>query len=74
MKTRFRSLYRSGNWQLSEITNVDHHTYLDMRAWCNKTFPARSWEARRKPNNTETTQFVFKRQQDATMYMLKWKT
>lgn len=74
MKKRLRTLIRSEGWQLVETHRVEFSTYREMRTWCNKTFAKDTWEGKSTSDifSIGPKKFVFKRQSDATMFMLKW--
>lgn len=61
-----------------EIGDTIH--YLEIRQWCAKTFPKKSWEGRLlsapwwkdTSDCVITKEFAFKNEKDKTLFVLKW--
>ena len=85
MKKRFRYYARHG-WDVVEVNRANLYKYkedgefgnkrhyVDMRTWCNDTFPKDSWEATLDIGNRGIKKFAFKEGKFATMFRLKWAT
>lgn len=79
-------LDRANLWNWSKDKDIDlawgdGAHYRQIRTWCNSTFAKDEWEGRMLQNtwwkdtsNTVVTkEFAFKNEQDATVFVLKWK-
>ncbi len=84
MKKRFRHYARHG-WTLVEVGRANLYKlheddkefgngrhYIEMRSWCNNTFPKGSWEATLEKPYTGKKKFVFKDPKYATLFRMKW--
>jgi len=87
MKRRFRTFVRSG-WYLAEVprTNLwrwqeaaqsnndiewgSEAHYRHIRSWCHGTFGKNTWEGRMLP--TGCKEFVFQKEKDRTLFLLKF--
>lgn len=83
MKKRFRHYKRRG-WEIVEIGRANlyklyedidfgnHRHYVDMRTWCNDTFPKDSWEATIDRTVNGKKRFAFANPKYATLFRMKW--
>lgn len=73
MKKRMRTLIRQEGWHPIE-THDGLEQYMEMRKWCNTTYAKNTWQGKIIGHDfgDSTKKFIFKRESDKLMFMLRW--
>ena len=73
MKRRMR-WYRRQGWTYVDRLDQMEHSYHDMISWCRRNLDGNDWASRLKGGSGEPEgmAFVFRRQEDAALFILKW--